>query len=112
MTEADIQCLKGNIDKLVEIRTVDDECLVARIQFVSHSDEYDEHDVLYEVVSSNRMDFYLNHKDSGGFVIDFEKIVSVKPVAPPHGPSSLQNDERLPGKTIFSGERQHLPVQR
>ena len=78
MTEADIQCLKDNIDKLVEIRTVENECLIAKVLFVTHDDEYDEHDVLYEVVSSNKMDFYLNHKDSGGFVLDFEKIVSVK----------------------------------
>ena len=82
MTESDIQCLKDNVDKSVEIRTVDDECLIAKVLFVTHNDEYDEHNVLYEVVSSNTMDFYLNHKDSGGFVLDFDKIASVKPA--PH----------------------------
>jgi hypothetical protein len=80
MTEADIQCLKDNIDKLVEIQTADDECLLAKVLFVTHCEEYNEHDVLYDVISSNKMDFYLKYKDTGGFVLDFERIVSVKPV--------------------------------
>jgi single-stranded DNA-specific DHH superfamily exonuclease len=82
MTKSDIQCLKDNVDKSVEIMTIDDECLIAKVLIVTHNDEYDEHDVLYEVVSSNKMDFYLNHKDAGGFVLDFDRIISVKPV--PH----------------------------
>jgi single-stranded DNA-specific DHH superfamily exonuclease len=89
MTESDIQCLKDNVGKTVEICTIDNECLIAKVLIVTHNDEYDEHDVLYEVVSSNTMDFYLNHKDAGGFVLDFDKIVSVKPVAHAKGaPSS------------------------
>ena len=79
MTVADIQCLKDNIDKLVEIRTTNDECLTARILFVTHDDEYDEHDVLYEVVSSNQIDSYRHLETSGGYMLDFEEIVSVKP---------------------------------
>ncbi|MGA2167735.1 MAG: hypothetical protein ABSG62_05945 [Terracidiphilus sp.] len=83
MTLADIQCLKDHLDKLVEIRTVDEECLIARILFVAHDDEYDEHDVLYEVVSSNQIDQYRHLETSGGYVLDFEEIVSVKPVLSP-----------------------------
>jgi hypothetical protein len=40
MTEDDIQCLKENVDKLVEIRTTDDECLVAKVLFVTDDEEY------------------------------------------------------------------------
>jgi len=81
MTPADIQYLKDNIDKFVEIRTVDGECLIAKILFVTHSDEYDEHEVTYEVVSSNMIDSYLHREITGGYVVDFEKIVSVRPVS-------------------------------
>ena len=50
MTADDIQRLKDNIDKLVEIRTVDEECLVARVMIVTYEDEIQVHDVMFEVV--------------------------------------------------------------
>jgi uncharacterized membrane protein YkvI len=81
MTDTDIQCLKDNVDKMVEIQTVDGELLIAKIVFVTHCKEYDEHDVHYEVVSSNMMDWYVKNHAAGGYVLDFDKIVSVKPVA-------------------------------
>lgn len=79
MTEADIQCLQNHTDGLVEIRTIDGECLIAKILFVTHNDEYDEHDVLYELVSSNQADWYAHHGSSGAFVLGFDRIASVKP---------------------------------
>ncbi len=79
MTDAEIQFLKDNIDKLVEIQTKDGECLTAKVLFVTHCEEYDEHDVLYEVVSSNMIDSYVGLGTVGGYVLDFDKIVSVKP---------------------------------
>jgi hypothetical protein len=86
MTEADIQCLKESIDQLVEIRTVDEEYLIARILFVSHCDEYDEHEVTHDIISSNKIEEYAHLGVSGGYVLDFEKIVSVMPL-----PSVPQN---------------------
>jgi hypothetical protein len=83
MTAADIQCLKDKIDKLVEIRTTNDECLIARILFVIHDDEYDEHEAIYEVVSSNQIGSYRHLETSGGYVLDFGRIVSVRPVPSP-----------------------------
>jgi hypothetical protein len=83
MTEADIQCLKDNIDKLVEIRTVDAECLIAKIQIVTDDDEYHVHDVMYEVISSNQIDTYAHLENSGGYLLDFVEIVSVKPIPQP-----------------------------
>jgi hypothetical protein len=79
MTESEIQCLKDNIDKTVEIETVYGERLIAKVLFVTHSEEYDEHDLLYQMVSTNLPGFYVNHKDSGGFVLDFDHIISVRP---------------------------------
>jgi hypothetical protein len=78
MTEADIQCLKENVDKLVEIRTVDGECLIAKIQIVTDDDEYHVHDVMYEVVSSNQINTYTHLDSAGGYLMDFIDIDSVK----------------------------------
>jgi hypothetical protein len=80
MTADDIQRLKDNIDKLVEIRTVDEECLVARVMIVTHEDEIQVHDVMFEVVSSNRIESYGDLEDLSGYLLDFEEIVSVKQV--------------------------------
>ena len=79
MTAVEIQLLKDSIDKTVEIETTEGERLIARVLFVTHDEEYDEHDVLYEVVSSNMLDSYAHREDSGGYVLDFGKILSVRP---------------------------------
>jgi len=79
VTESEIQFLKDSIDKLVEIETTAGERLIAKVLFVIHDEEYDEHELLYQVVSSDRLEFYLQHKESGGFVLDFDNIISVKP---------------------------------
>ena len=76
MPADDIQRLKDNIDKLVEIRTVDEECLVARVMIVTHEDEIQVHDVMFEVVSSNRIELYGDLEDLSGYLLDFEEIVS------------------------------------
>ena len=79
MTDADIQCLKDHIDRLVEIRTVQGECLVAKIMIVTDDDEYHVHDVMYEVVSSNQIDSYTHLGSAGGYLLDFVDIDSIKP---------------------------------
>ena len=81
MTESEIQCLKDNVDKAVVIETLDGERLIAKVLFVTHCEEYDEHDVLYEMISSSTPDFYAKHADTRGFVLDFDRIASVKPLA-------------------------------
>jgi len=79
MTKSEIQCLKDNIDKLVEIETTDGERLIAKVFLVTHDEEYDEHDLLYQVVSSNMLEPYLRRETAGGYVLDFDKIVLVRP---------------------------------
>ncbi len=79
MTENEIQCLKDNVDKSVEIETVEGERLIAKVLFVMHSEEYDEHELLYEVVSSNKLDTYRHLEDAGGYTLDFSKILAVRP---------------------------------
>lgn len=79
MTEADIQRLKDSIDKEVEIQTADGEELVAKVLFVTHDKENGEHDILYEVISSNMLDSYAHLDKAGGYILDFDKILSVRP---------------------------------
>jgi hypothetical protein len=80
VTESDIQCLKDNIDKNVEIETSEGERLVAKVLFVIYDKEYDEHELIYEAISSNMLESYSRLEDGGGYVLDFDKIVAVKPL--------------------------------
>ncbi len=79
MTEADIECLKRNTGREVQIVTTEGEHLIAKVLFVTHDQDYDEHDLIYEVVSSNMLYSYANLDKTGGYVLGFENIVSVKP---------------------------------
>jgi hypothetical protein len=79
MTESETQCLKDSVDRLVEIETFDGEKLVAKILFAENSNEYNEHNLLYELISTNTPEFYARFENSGGFVMDFGKILTVKP---------------------------------
>jgi hypothetical protein len=79
MTEADLLCLKSNIDRPVEMETVSGERLTAKILCVF--DEEDNAEVFYELISSSTPDFYGRHPDAGGFSLSLKDIVSVKPAA-------------------------------
>ena len=80
MTESEIQCLKDHIDRTVEIEITDGERLIAKVLFVTHCEEYDEHEVLYQVISSNMIEWYMHRESAGGYALNFDKIVSVKPI--------------------------------
>jgi hypothetical protein len=78
MTNAEIELLKKNIDKDVEIRTVRGEVMVAKVGFVTHWEEYDEHSIIYKVVSSNMMKWYERHGKDDHYELDFDEILSVR----------------------------------
>jgi hypothetical protein len=80
VTENEVQCLKESIDRTVEIETSDGERLIAKVLFVICDGEYDEHELIYQVVSSNLLESYSNVENAGGYVLDFDKIVSVRPL--------------------------------
>ena len=77
MTDVEIQCLKENIDKMVEIRTTDGEELIAKVLAVFHDVEFDEHELFYELVATNMLASYDHVQDAGGYALDFDKILSV-----------------------------------
>lgn len=79
MTESEIKCLKDNVDKLVEIETIDGELLVVKVVSVFDGPERDEHEVLYEVVSTNMLETYKNIENASGYALDFSNILSAKP---------------------------------
>ena len=81
MTESEIQCLRDNIDKTVEIETNSGERLIAKVLFVTCDEEYDEHELTYQVVSSSLLESYSNLENAGGYVLDFDKIMSVRPLS-------------------------------
>jgi hypothetical protein len=63
----------------LKIETSEGERLIAKVLFVICDKEYDEHELTYQVVSSNMPEFYSRHANAGGYVLDFGKIVCVKP---------------------------------
>jgi hypothetical protein len=79
MNDAEVQCLKDCIDKVVEIETIDGEQLVARVISVFSDAEYDEHELFYEMLSTNMPEAYKHLGNAGGYALDFGKIASVRP---------------------------------
>ena len=76
MTEDEIQCLTESVDKTVELETSDGERLVAKVLFAICDEECDEHESIYQVVTSSQMECYSNPEC--GYVLDFDKIASVR----------------------------------
>jgi len=79
VTESEIQFLKGNIDNAVEIETIGGERLVASVLLVTCDAEYNEHDFTYQVVSTNMPEAYADRESAGGYILDFDDIVAIKP---------------------------------
>ena len=79
MTNSEIQCLKDNVDRLVELETTDGEVIVAKVLSVFHDEKDDEHELFYEVLSSSEPHFYALSQASRTYAMDFEYIFSVKP---------------------------------
>jgi len=79
MTQVEIQCLKENVGKTVEIGTSDGELVVAKILAVFLDSDFDEHELFYELISTNMPDAYRHLGGTGGYALDFEKIVLVRP---------------------------------
>jgi hypothetical protein len=79
VTEPEIQYLKTNVNKTVEIETDEGELLVAKVLFVTHDDDFDEHELLYQVLASSTPEFYERFKNTPSLALDFKNILSVKP---------------------------------
>jgi hypothetical protein len=72
MEESGIAFLKTRIDHTATLHCKDGEVIVGRIHFVSDEDR----DVIYDLVSSNRMDRYSSPEGSA-YCLTFDEIESV-----------------------------------
>jgi len=79
VTEADLICLKSNVNKLVEIETTDGEHLVGRVITVFDSEE--DPDVWYDLISTSKPERYVRREENVGYSILLAQIASVKAIA-------------------------------
>lgn len=70
--QTDIELLKTRIDGKVQLHCKDGEIVVGTLHFVSE----EERDVVYDLISSNRMERYQSHGDSA-YRLTFEEIAFV-----------------------------------
>jgi hypothetical protein len=77
MTEADLTCLKSNVDKLVEIETINGERLTAKV--ISVFDGEDNADVFYHLILSSKPELYTRQSEACGYSLPLDEIISVKP---------------------------------
>jgi hypothetical protein len=70
-----LQTLKIQVDKIAKIICFDGEVIVAKILFVSETEE----DVIYDLVSTNRESQYEKHDKQPAYQVCFRDIKSVEP---------------------------------
>jgi len=76
MTNQDLDTLRENDNRLVSIRTIDGEVLVAWVRFVSESNQ----DLIYDLVSTSKESEYEKHDEQPAYRIRFQDIESVEAV--------------------------------
>lgn len=76
MNPEDIETLKQSDNRLVRLTTRDGEVMIARVRFVSDSNQ----DLIYDLVSTNKESQYEKHDEQPAYRIDFKDIESVEAV--------------------------------
>jgi hypothetical protein len=76
MNPEDIEILKVNDNRLVKLTTFDGEVMIARVKFVSDSNQ----DLIYDLISTSRESQYEKHDEQPTYRIDFKDIESVEAV--------------------------------
>jgi hypothetical protein len=74
MTEKDLQVLKENDGQIVRIKTYDGEVLLAKVRFVSESEQ----DLIYDLISTSKESQYEKHDEQPAYLIKFENIEFVE----------------------------------
>ena len=77
MTSAEIELLKANCGKRMEIRCADGEVMQIHVVFISES----ERDVIYDLISTNREDRYSGRSGGEAYSTPFNEIDSVRVLA-------------------------------
>jgi hypothetical protein len=76
MNPQDIEILKQNDNRLVRLKTCDGEVMIARVRFVSDSNQ----DLIYDLISSTNESQYEKHDEQPAYRIEFKDIESVETV--------------------------------
>ena len=76
MNDRDVETLKRNDNCLVRITTYDGEVMIARVMFVSESNQ----DLIYDLVSTTKESQYEKLDEQPAYLIRFNDIESVEPV--------------------------------
>jgi hypothetical protein len=76
MNQKDIETLKQNDNRLVRLTTRDGEVVIARVRFVSDSNQ----DLIYDLISTTKESQYEKHDEQPAYRIDFNEIKSVETV--------------------------------
>jgi len=89
MTDRDLRTLKENDNCIVRLKTYDGEVMLAKVRFVSESEQ----DLVYDLVSTSKESQYEKHDEQPAYLIRFEEIESVDAVSPlPSSNDSGEND--------------------
>jgi hypothetical protein len=78
MTDKDLRTLRENDNRIVQIRTNDGEVMLAKVRFVSESEQ----DLVYDLVSTSKEGQYEKYDEQPAYLIKFEDIESVEPAEP------------------------------
>ena len=74
MTDNDLQTLRQNYNRIVRIRTYDGEVLLAKIFFVSETEQ----DFTYDLVSTSKESQYEKHDKQPLYLMKFNDVESVE----------------------------------
>src|SRR6266403_306754 len=74
MTDRDLRTLKENDNCIVRLKTYDGEVMLAKVRFVSESEQ----DLVYDLVSTSKESQYEKHDEQPAYLIKFEDIESVE----------------------------------
>ena len=78
MTDKDLRTLKENYNQIVRIRTYDGEVLLAKVLFVSDSEQ----DLSYDLVSTSQESQYEKHDEQPAYLMKFADVESVEAINP------------------------------
>jgi GH15 family glucan-1,4-alpha-glucosidase len=84
MTDKDLRTLKENDNHIVSIKTYDGEVMMAKVRFVSQSEQ----DLVYDLISTSKESQYEKHDEQPAYLIKFVDIESVDVPAEP-GPTAV-----------------------
>ncbi len=90
MTDKDLRTLRENDNRIVRIKTFDGEVMLAKVRFVSESEQ----DLVYDLMSTSKESQYEKHDEQPAYLIKFEDIESVEAAFVPP-----KTDSATPGPT-------------